>query len=116
MHLHKTMALTIIKNEIRSLLKIRQERVIPPPSGMPQFGSTIVWDKLKIQLRMTIDGEQWDWLTLKGWRVQDMRKNRRNYFKVPSKAVERLLLASQEEREDVYQRIVNYDYDKSRPS
>ncbi|MEB0232477.1 hypothetical protein [Undibacterium sp. 10I3] len=81
---------------------------------MPQFGSTIVWEKLKIQLRMTIDGEQWDWLTMKGWRVQDMRKNRRNYFKVPSKADERLLLASIEEREEVCRRIVNYDYEKSR--
>ncbi|MFZ6672788.1 hypothetical protein [Undibacterium sp. Xuan67W] len=105
--------LNIVKNEIRSLFKIRKERMLPPPGNMPTFGSTIVLHRLKIQLRMTLEPEQWEWLTLKGWRTQDMRKNRRKYFKVPSKAVARLLHAAPEEREDIYQRIVTYEFDES---
>ncbi|MCU6434975.1 hypothetical protein LPB67_14455 [Undibacterium sp. Jales W-56] len=108
--------LNIVKNEIRSLLNIRQERALPPAGGMPTFGSTIVLNRLKIQLRMTLEPEQWEWLTLKGWRTQDMRKNRRKYFKVPSRAVARLLHATPEDREEIYQRIVTYAYDDSQLS
>lgn len=106
------MPLSLIKDTVRTLFKVRQRRTLPPVLDKPAFGSTIVLDKLKIQLRLTIDHEQWEWLTLRGWRTTDMRIDRRKYYKVPSKAVARLLHASAEEREDIHLRILEHKYDK----
>ncbi|MDE2429920.1 MAG: hypothetical protein KGM99_14425 [Burkholderiales bacterium] len=108
------MLLTVVKNSIRTIFMVRQPRELPPPGPKPAFGSTIVLGRLKIQLLMAIDYEQWDWLTDKGWRTMEVRNNRRRYYKVPRKAVSRLLHATPDERDDIHQQILDHRYDKSR--
>ncbi|MFZ6771902.1 hypothetical protein ACO0LB_04210 [Undibacterium sp. SXout7W] len=101
-----------LQDFIRTLLRIRKPRELPPPGPKPAFGSTIVLNNLKIQLFVSIDYEQWEWLTHKGWRTMDQRINRRRYYKVPRKAVQRLLHASTEEREQLHQQILDYRYSR----
>jgi len=58
-------------------LKIRTQRQSTLPGPMPQTGSSIVLDKLKIKLKYPINVEQWHWLSKLGWRTVDMRTNQR---------------------------------------
>ncbi|MFZ6847868.1 hypothetical protein [Undibacterium sp. RuRC25W] len=99
-----------IKDSLRTLFRIRQIRCSPPTGAKPPLGSTIVLNTLKMQLLVPIDNEQWQWLSHRGWRALDMRKNRRRYYRVPKAAVERFILASAEDRDKLYQRLVTYPY------
>lgn len=108
------MLIDVIKNSLRTIFRVRHDRELPPPGPKPAFGATVVYKRLKMQLIVPIDYEQWDWLTLKGWRTLDMRQNRRRYFRIPRKAVIRLLHAKPEEREDIHQQIIEHRYDRSR--
>jgi len=105
---------TRFKDTLRTLLRIRQERVLPPPGEKPAFGSTIILNRLKMQLFVSIDYEQWEWLTLRGWRTLDVRQNRRRYYRVPRNAVIRLMHATPEEREELHQRIITHKYSRKR--
>jgi hypothetical protein len=105
----------LLKDTLRTLFRIRAERALPPPGAKPAFGSTIVWRRLKMQLFIPIDHEQWEWLTMQGWRTLDMRGNRRRYYRVPRSAVNRLLMAkTPEEREAIHRRIVEHKYRSNR--
>ncbi|MCH8619247.1 hypothetical protein [Undibacterium sp. TS12] len=108
------MLIDVIKNSLRTIFRVRHERELPPAGPKPAFGSTIVFKRLKMQLLVPIDYEQWEWLTGKGWRTLDMRQNRRRYFKVPRKAVTRLLHAADLEREELHAQIIAHRYDRSR--
>ncbi|MFZ6873568.1 hypothetical protein ACO0LF_16040 [Undibacterium sp. Di27W] len=108
------MLIDVIKNGFRTIFRMRHERELPPPGPKPAFGSTVVYKRLKMQLIVPIDYEQWEWLTEKGWRTLDMRSNRRRYFKVPRKAVIRLLHANETERETLLLQILEHRYDRSR--
>lgn len=90
---------------IRSVLRIRVQRRAPPPGPLPQVGSSIVRDKLRIRIKHPIDAELWCWLSKKGWRKVDMRINRRNYTNVPDHVLDQLSDASETTREEVYQRF-----------
>jgi len=72
-----------LKNLIRNALHIRRERALAPAGPMPQIGSSIVRDKLRIRLKYPLSKEQWNWFTANGWRTVDMRNNRRQYISVP---------------------------------
>lgn len=108
------MLIEVIKNSLRNIFRVRSPRELPPPGPKPAFGSTIVLNRLKMQLIVPIDYEQWDWLTEKGWRTLDMRQNRRRYYRVQRKAVTRLLHANAEDRETLHQQIVEHRYDRKR--
>jgi hypothetical protein len=107
-------AISKLRDQLRTVFHVRRQRLLPPPGAKPAFGSTITLDRLKMQLFLPIDYEQWEWLTLRGWRTLDSRQNRRRYYRVPRSAVTRLLHATPDEREFVHQRIVEHKYDKKR--
>jgi hypothetical protein len=94
-----------LKNTIRNVLNIRKERQLPPPDLKPQIGSSIVRERLRIRLKYHITAEQWDWFTDHGWRVVDMRTNRREYTSVPDKVLVKLLDLEGEAREELHQRL-----------
>jgi hypothetical protein len=98
------------KDLLRTLFRIRQPRALPPAGPKPAFGTSIVKDNLKMQLFMAIDYEQWEFLTEQGWRAMDYKNNRRRYYSVPRKAVERLLRATPEKRIEIHQRILDTRY------
>jgi len=95
-----------LKNTIRNVLNIRKERAIAPPGPMPQIGSSIVRDRLRIKLKYPISNEQWDWFTAQGWRTVDMRNNRREYTSVPDKILVKLLERQGAERNELHARLI----------
>ncbi|HEY8023365.1 MAG TPA: hypothetical protein VIF60_02280 [Burkholderiaceae bacterium] len=103
-----------LKNTIRTILKIRAERELPPPGEKPQVGSNIVLDRLRIRLKYPITDEQWKWFTNRGWRTVDMRTDRRRYTLVPDKGLTRLLAAEGLEREVLHRKLVNLMSEEAR--
>ena len=95
-----------IKNKIRTVLKIRQERVLPPPGPMPQIGSSIVCKKLRIRLKYPIDKDLWDWFIINGWRAVDMRTERREYTLLPDKALAKLIDLEESARDILLKQIL----------
>jgi hypothetical protein len=77
---------------------------------MPQIGSSIVLDNLRIKLKHPINIEQWHWFSKLGWRTVDMRTDRRKYICLPDIVLMKLLDADKVNRETLYQSlIVNRD-------
>jgi hypothetical protein len=64
-------AISKLRDQLRTVFHVRRQRLLPPPGAKPAFGSTITLDRLKMQLFLPIDYEQWEWLTLRGWRTLD---------------------------------------------
>jgi len=95
-----------LKNTIRNVLNIRKERSIAPPGPMPQIGSSVVRERLRIRLKYPITREQWDWFTAHGWRTVDMRTERREYTSVPDKILVKLLEKTGAERDALHLRLV----------
>ena len=95
-----------LKNALRNLLNIRATRELLPPGPMPQIGSNIVREKLRIRLKYPISNEQWEWFTMQGWRTVDMRANRRRYACLPDYVLVKLLAATGLERDVLHERLV----------
>lgn len=95
-----------LKNTIRNVLNIRKERSLAPVGPMPQIGSSVVRDRLRIRLKYPITSEQWDWFTAQGWRTVDMRTERREYTSVPDKIVLKLLEKQGADRDALHMRLV----------
>ncbi len=93
---------------LRTLFRIRKKRRLPPASSQPPLGASIVRDRLKISLKVPIDGDEWRFLASKGWRAIDVRKDRRQYHLVPEKFLLRLHKAtSDEERVLLHERMLS---------
>ncbi len=103
-----------IKNTLRTLLKIRKDRALPPAGQKPPVGSNIVFDRMRIRLKHPISDEQWTWLTEHGWRTVDMRTDRRRYALVPEKGVARLLNADGLEREVILRKMIHLFSEEAR--
>lgn len=104
----------ILKNTLRTLLKIRKERALPPAGMKPPVGSNIVLDRMRIRLKQPISDEQWNWLTQRGWRTVDMRTERRRYALVPEKGVARLLNADGLAREVIHSKMIHLFSEEAR--
>ncbi len=95
-----------IKNKIRNVLNIRTERVQLPPGQKPKVGSSIVFEHLRIRLKVPLTQQQWDWFSAQGWRTVDMRTDRRSYTCVPDAVLIKLLNAEPERRMDLHARLL----------
>jgi len=95
-----------LKNTIRNVLNIRKERSIAPAGPMPQIGSSVVRERLRIRLKYPITKEQWEWFTAHGWRTVDMRTERREYTSVPDKILVKLLEKQGAERDALHLRLI----------
>ncbi|MDR3479381.1 MAG: hypothetical protein P4L91_01555 [Burkholderiaceae bacterium] len=82
-----------LKDILRTLFGIRVKREPPPLDRRPLAGSNVVRDNVRIRLKHLISDEQWEWFAGHGWRVTDMRTDRRRYLCVPEKALVKLLKA-----------------------
>jgi len=102
---------------LRKIAGIRKERKLPPAGPRPQIGSNIAFTHFRIQLKLSLSTEQWQWFAEKGWRKIDMRSDRRHYVKVADHVVERLILADElEEREAVYQEVLQTPHKELAPA
>ena len=95
-----------LKDFLRTWLGIRKERCLAPAGPRPPVGSHIVCGRLRIYLRHPISDEQWAWLLRKGWRVIDMRTERRHYTLVSEKIAIRLLKAGSLQRDIAHSRLL----------
>ena len=99
-----------IKNGLRTLLRIRYKRALLPVQEKPAFGSTLIRERLQMQLFTAINHEQWEWLAAQGWRILSMQNNRRRYYRVPREIAHGLLQAPPELRHYWHQQLLQYRY------
>lgn len=95
-----------LKDFLRTLLGIRKPRRIAPVSARPPAGSHIARERLRMRLRHPLTEEQWTWLQRMGWRVIDMRNERRRYTAVPDMVLNRLLKAHGLHRDAIHARLI----------
>jgi len=95
-----------ILDSLRTLLRIRKERQLPPITAKPQVGGSIVKDRLRIRLNYPISNDQWTWLVDMGWRTVNTRTDRRSYTLVSDQYVRRILEADEELRYQLHQRLI----------
>ncbi|MBS0309306.1 MAG: hypothetical protein JSS58_10080 [Proteobacteria bacterium] len=95
-----------LKDLFRTWLGIRKTRRITPAGPRPQVGSHIVRGRLRIFLRHPITEEQWDWLLDKGWRVANMRTERRRYTLVADNIAKRLLQGDLHSRDIAHTKLI----------
>ena len=104
-----------VRDQVRTLLKIRCEREIPSESRKPGFGAKLVCGDIRMTVRSGMTDQLWRWLLDTGWREVAVRPDRRHYKDIPTTFVTRLIDAvTDEERARVMDfAIANAQY---RPS
>ena len=104
-----------VRNQFRTLLKIRCEREIPSEGSKPPFGAKLVCGDIRMTVRSGMTDQLWSWLLDQGWREVAVRPDRRRYKDIPTGFVTRLIDAvTNEERARVVEfAVANAEY---RPS
>ena len=104
-----------VRDQFRTLLKIRCERGIPREGRKPPFGAKLVCGDIRMTVRSGMSDQLWRWLLDQGWREVAVRPDRRRYKEIPTTFVLRLIDAvANEERALVMEfAIANAQY---RPS
>ena len=88
-----------VRDQVRTLLKIRCEREVPSESSKPGFGAKLVCGDIRMTVRSGMTDQLWRWLLDQGWREVAMRPDRRRYKDIPTTFVTRLIDAvTNEER------------------
>jgi len=95
-----------VNDFFRNLFGIRQKRRSPPVTPAPQLGATIIRNGVKIKITQSCDGELWDWLLLSGWRVNNVRNDRRKGIVLPRDAIKHLKAASVDERTKILETLL----------
>lgn len=101
-----------VRDQVRTLLRIRCERDIPSESSKPPFGSKLFCGDIRMTVRSGMSDQLWRWLLDQGWREVPVRIDRRRYKDIPSAYVTRLIDAvANEERARVMEvAIANAQY------
>lgn len=104
-----------VRDQFRTLLKIRCEREIPSEGRKPPFGAKLVCGDIRMTVRSGMTDQLWSWLLDQRWREVAVRPDRRRYKDIPTAFVTRLIDAvTNEERARVMEyAIANAQY---RPS
>lgn len=90
---------TKVRDRMRTLLKIRRDRSLPPRRGpRPGVGARIVHGEVRITVQAGLSADLWSWLQEQGWREVMFRPDRRRYRDVPSAWVTRLIDCPPEQR------------------
>ncbi len=82
---------THVRDQVRTLLKIRCEREIPPAGEKPPFGAKLFCGDIRMTVRSGMTDALWRWLLDQGWREVAVRPDRRRYKDIPSAYVTRLI-------------------------
>jgi hypothetical protein len=70
---------TQVRDQVRTLLRIRRERSMPRVGLKPAVGARIVCGDLRMNVQAGMSDALWRWLTKQGWREVDFRPDRRRY-------------------------------------
>lgn len=87
-----------IRNRVRTLLRIRKQRQLPPAGPKPSVGSRIVANDFRMTVQAGMSDALWLWLLNRGWREVTYRPERRRYNDIGGAWVTRLYEARDEER------------------
>ena len=80
-----------VRDQVRTLLKIRCERGMPSESSKPSFGAKLFCGDIRMTVRSGMSDQLWRWLLDKGWREVPVRIDRRRYKDIPTAYVTRLI-------------------------
>jgi hypothetical protein len=80
-----------VRDQVRTLLKIRCEREIPARGDKPTFGARISCGEFRMAVQSGMTDELWKWLQDQGWREVLVRLDRRHYKDIPTAYVTRLI-------------------------
>lgn len=95
-----------MKDLLRNLLSIRQQRRAPPVGPLPAVGSFILRGPVKMAITQPVPRELWDWLVLSGWRNLPVKTDRRKGLLAPEGALQELIGADPQERNRAHSRIL----------
>ena len=96
-----------MKDMLRNLLSIRQQRKPAPVGSRPQVGATVQRGDIKMAIDHPVSRELWDWLVLSGWRNLPVQNDRRKGRRVPSGALKALIDANDpQERNRLHERML----------
>lgn len=87
-----------IRDQIRTLLRVRQARGLPLPGAKPSLGAKITRHDVRMTMQAGLSDDLWRWLTDRGWRQVSVKHDRRRYRDVPASLVTALIDAGPEER------------------
>jgi hypothetical protein len=90
-----------VRDQVRTLLRIRRERHALPPGGKPPIGARIVCGDLRMTVQAGMTDALWRWLLSQGWREVMYRPDRRRYREIPGAFVTRLIDATADERDRI---------------
>ncbi len=80
-----------VRDQVRTLLKIRCEREVPFAGSKPPFGAKVFCGDIRMTVRSGMSDQLWHWLLEQGWREVAVRPDRRHYKDIPTAYVTRLI-------------------------
>lgn len=83
-----------VLDSMRTMLRLRRQRAVPPPGAKPRLGARIVREDVRITVQAGLTDVTWNWLVEHGWREDAFRNNRRCYREVPPSLVAALFDAT----------------------
>lgn len=98
-----------MKDLLRNLFSIRQQRRPAPVGFLPPVGATIQRGTVKMAINRPISPELWDWLVLSGWRNLPVQNDRRKGLLASEGALQALIdAAGPQERNRVHERLLEH--------
>ena len=95
-----------MKDLLRTVFSIRQQRRAPPAGPVPPEGAFIIRKDVKMAVNQTIPRDLWNWMVLSGWRTIPVKIDRRKSREVPASALMQLISAHPTERDAVHARVL----------
>jgi len=81
-------------DSVRTMLKVRKARSVPPPGPKPRLGARIVKDDVRISVQPGLSDDLWYWLPELGLREYTFSHDRRRYRDVPPSLVAQIFDAA----------------------
>lgn len=101
-----------VRDQVRTLLKIRCERGVPSESSKPPFGTKLFRGDIRMTVRSGMSDQLWRWLLDQGWREVPVQVDRRRYKDIPTAYVTRLIdsVANEERARVLEAAVANAQY------
>ncbi len=101
-----------VRDQVRTLLKIRCERGIPARGDKPPYGAKLFNGEYRLTVQSGMTDALWHWLQDQGWREVVVRVDRRHYKDIPTAYVTRLIdsVANEERARVMAGAIANAQY------
>jgi hypothetical protein len=101
-----------VRDQVRTLLKIRCERATPARGDKPPYGAKLYCGEFRMTMQSGMTDTLWQWLLDQGWREVPVRLDRRHYKDIPTAYVTRLIdsVADEERARVMAAAVANAQY------